>query len=342
MAARRPTMGFCAAAAWGVAPCGVVRSGAAPRARRHPPGAADCSGGGGGGGWAVRPALRGGGCPHMRPLAWRAVYVWGAAPWGPASPPFTGGEAGHGGQRSPPGDPPGRRRPRAKAGGDGPSSGGGTRRGRGSGVGVAGGSVATKRRVGNGGKAATPAGGKMGTKRHTEDKAAEGGGQGSNGMTDDGDGDVPGTAAADGGPPGEGSTRSGQAPACGFTDRGNTDGQGGAADAHQAPPSRPPTPREMQPPAIVAELSQHVIGQAAAKRVLAQALRRRVRRQALPTAAEQAAVKPRHVLLVGPTGSGKTELVRQVARLVDAPMTISAVTTMSQVGYHGRDVEDVV
>jgi ATP-dependent HslUV protease ATP-binding subunit HslU len=96
------------------------------------------------------------------------------------------------------------------------------------------------------------------------------------------------------------------------------------------------TPRE-----IVAELDRHVVGQAAAKRAVAIALRNRVRRQRLPpeTAAE---ITPKNILMIGPTGVGKTEIARRLARLADAPFLKVEASKFTEVGYVGRDVESII
>ena len=96
------------------------------------------------------------------------------------------------------------------------------------------------------------------------------------------------------------------------------------------------TPRQ-----IVAELDRHVVGQAAAKRAVAVAMRNRIRRQRLPP--EMAAeVTPKNILMIGPTGVGKTEIARRLAKLSASPFLKVEASKFTEVGYVGRDVESMV
>jgi ATP-dependent HslUV protease ATP-binding subunit HslU len=96
------------------------------------------------------------------------------------------------------------------------------------------------------------------------------------------------------------------------------------------------TPRE-----IVAELDRHVVGQAAAKRAVAVALRNRIRRQRLlPDLAAE--VVPKNILMIGPTGVGKTEIARRLAKLSGSPFLKVEASKFTEVGYVGRDVESMV
>jgi len=96
------------------------------------------------------------------------------------------------------------------------------------------------------------------------------------------------------------------------------------------------TPRQ-----IVAELDKYVVGQAAAKRAVAIALRNRIRRQKLP--AEMAEeVAPKNILMIGPTGVGKTEIARRLAKLAHSPFLKIEASKFTEVGYVGRDVESMV
>jgi ATP-dependent HslUV protease ATP-binding subunit HslU len=96
------------------------------------------------------------------------------------------------------------------------------------------------------------------------------------------------------------------------------------------------TPRE-----IVAELDKHIIGQQEAKRAVAIALRNRWRRQQIDEPLRQEIV-PKNILMIGPTGVGKTEIARRLARLAQAPFTKIEATKFTEVGYVGRDVESIV
>jgi ATP-dependent HslUV protease ATP-binding subunit HslU len=96
------------------------------------------------------------------------------------------------------------------------------------------------------------------------------------------------------------------------------------------------TPRE-----IVAELDKYIVGQKEAKRAVAIALRNRYRRSLLP-ATLQEDVLPKNILMIGPTGVGKTEIARRLAKLVKAPFTKVEATKFTEVGYVGRDVESII
>lgn len=96
------------------------------------------------------------------------------------------------------------------------------------------------------------------------------------------------------------------------------------------------TPRD-----IVAELNRHIIGQESAKKAVALALRTRWRRMQLP-AEMRAEVSPKNILMIGPTGVGKTEIARRLAKLADAPFIKVEATKFTEVGYVGRDVESIV
>jgi len=99
--------------------------------------------------------------------------------------------------------------------------------------------------------------------------------------------------------------------------------------------------RELTPRQIVAELDRHIVGQQAAKRAVAIAVRNRWRRQQL-SADLQAEVSPKNILMIGPTGVGKTEIARRLAKLTDAPFIKVEATKYTEVGYYGRDVESMV
>lgn len=98
---------------------------------------------------------------------------------------------------------------------------------------------------------------------------------------------------------------------------------------------------ELTPREIVAELDRYIVGQAKAKRAVAIALRNRYRRQQLPAEIRDE-VLPKNILMIGPTGVGKTEIARRLARLVGAPMIKVEATKFTEVGYVGRDVEGMV
>ena len=96
------------------------------------------------------------------------------------------------------------------------------------------------------------------------------------------------------------------------------------------------TPRE-----IVHELDKHIIGQDAAKRAVAIALRNRWRRMQVPEPLRQE-ITPKNILMIGPTGVGKTEIARRLARLANAPFVKVEATKFTEVGYVGRDVDSIV
>ena len=98
---------------------------------------------------------------------------------------------------------------------------------------------------------------------------------------------------------------------------------------------------ELTPRQIVAELDRYIVGQAQAKRAVAVALRNRFRRQQLP-AAERDDILPKNILMVGPTGVGKTEIARRLAQLARAPFIKVEATKFTEVGYVGRDVESMI
>ncbi|MBJ7595611.1 MAG: ATP-dependent protease ATPase subunit HslU [Candidatus Dormibacteraeota bacterium] len=101
------------------------------------------------------------------------------------------------------------------------------------------------------------------------------------------------------------------------------------------------SPEELRPVDIVRRLDEYIIGQQAAKRSVAIALRNRIRRQRL-TDEMREEVLPKNILMIGPTGVGKTEIARRLARLTNSPFLKVEATKFTEVGYVGRDVESII
>ncbi len=99
--------------------------------------------------------------------------------------------------------------------------------------------------------------------------------------------------------------------------------------------------KDLTPRQIVQELDRYIIGQEEAKKVVAVALRNRQRRSKLPLELQKE-ITPKNIILIGPTGVGKTEIARRLAKLVDAPFVKVEATKFTEVGYVGRDVESMV
>jgi len=116
---------------------------------------------------------------------------------------------------------------------------------------------------------------------------------------------------------------------------------GGNGTGRTEDPALLPALDDMTPREIVTELDKYIVGQTAAKRAVAVALRNRVRRQKLePEMAED--VLPKNILMIGPTGVGKTEIARRLARLAGCPFVKVEASKYTEVGYVGRDVESMV
>lgn len=98
---------------------------------------------------------------------------------------------------------------------------------------------------------------------------------------------------------------------------------------------------QLTPPQIVKELDRYIIGQDAAKKSVAVALRNRYRRSQLPEEVRDE-ITPKNIIMKGPTGVGKTEIARRLARLVKAPFVKVEATKFTEVGYVGRDVESMI
>ncbi|MGA2429735.1 MAG: ATP-dependent protease ATPase subunit HslU [Candidatus Acidiferrum sp.] len=116
---------------------------------------------------------------------------------------------------------------------------------------------------------------------------------------------------------------------------------GGNGAPPAAEPELLPALDDMTPREIVAELDKYIVGQNAAKRAVAVALRNRVRRQKLPPEIAED-VLPKNILMIGPTGVGKTEIARRLARLAGCPFVKVEASKYTEVGYVGRDVESMV
>ena len=113
-------------------------------------------------------------------------------------------------------------------------------------------------------------------------------------------------------------------------------GENSEGQPNEAPWEKNLTPRE-----IVAELERHIVGQHDAKRAVAIAVRNRWRRQQLPEELRRE-VNPKNILMIGPTGVGKTEIARRLARLTGAPFIKVEASKYTEVGYYGRDVESMI
>src|SRR5512145_555885 len=98
---------------------------------------------------------------------------------------------------------------------------------------------------------------------------------------------------------------------------------------------------DLTPRQIVAELDRYIVGQAEAKKAVAIALRNRWRRQRAPESI-RAEISPNNIILIGPTGVGKTEIARRLAKLAGAPFVKVEASKFTEVGYVGRDVEGMV
>jgi len=98
---------------------------------------------------------------------------------------------------------------------------------------------------------------------------------------------------------------------------------------------------EMTPQQLVDELNKHIVGQLEAKGAVANAVRNRWRRMQLPEQLRNE-ISPKNILMIGPTGVGKTEIARRLAVLVDAPFIKVEATKFTQVGYVGRDVDSII
>lgn len=99
--------------------------------------------------------------------------------------------------------------------------------------------------------------------------------------------------------------------------------------------------QDLTPKQIVQELDKYIVGQQKAKKAVAIALRNRIRRKRLPREMQEE-VLPKNIIMIGPTGVGKTEIARRIARLVNAPFVKVEVTKFTEIGYVGRDVEAMV
>lgn len=99
--------------------------------------------------------------------------------------------------------------------------------------------------------------------------------------------------------------------------------------------------KNLTPRQIVEQLDQYIIGQTEAKKSVAVALRNRWRSMQLPPEMEEEVI-PKNILLIGPTGVGKTEIARRIAKLTDAPFVKVEATKYTEVGYVGRDVESMI
>src|SRR5216684_5774078 len=97
----------------------------------------------------------------------------------------------------------------------------------------------------------------------------------------------------------------------------------------------------MTPQEIVHELDKHIVGQTRAKRAVAIALRNRWRRQQVAEPLRQE-ITPKNILMIGPTGVGKTEIARRLAKLADAPFIKVEATKFTEVGYVGKDVDSII
>ncbi|MBU1487823.1 AAA family ATPase, partial [bacterium] len=97
----------------------------------------------------------------------------------------------------------------------------------------------------------------------------------------------------------------------------------------------------LTPKEIVKELDKYIVGQDKAKKAVAIALRNRYRRQQLPDGLKEEII-PKNIIMIGPTGVGKTEIARRLSKLADAPFIKVEATKFTEVGYVGRDVESMV
>ncbi len=128
------------------------------------------------------------------------------------------------------------------------------------------------------------------------------------------------------------------------TGLGPSDAAGGAESPQQAAtaePDKKPADDDLRPVEIVRRLDEYIVGQAEAKRSVAIALRNRVRRQRIPDDMRDE-VLPKNILMIGPTGVGKTEIARRLARMTNSPFIKVEATKFTEVGYVGRDVESIV
>jgi ATP-dependent HslUV protease ATP-binding subunit HslU len=118
-------------------------------------------------------------------------------------------------------------------------------------------------------------------------------------------------------------------------------GTAGAEPSANAEAKPEPAADDLRPVEIVRRLDEYIVGQAEAKRAVAIALRNRVRRQRIPDDMRDE-VLPKNILMIGPTGVGKTEIARRLARMANSPFIKVEATKFTEVGYVGRDVESIV